>query len=297
VILEITQCPICEGKTFTPYLSCIDYTVSHETFQLTKCETCRFIITSPRPDNGSLPKYYLSADYISHSNRSATLVDKVYQVSRSFSLRWKINLIKEHDSRETSARKILDFGCGTGEFLNRAKEKGFSISGVEPSDIARLQAAKLTDEKIEATINNVKGEFSAITLWHVLEHVPELNELIEKLKTRLEKNGTIFIAVPNHESLDAKFYQDTWAGYDVPRHLWHFSRSTMTKLLTKHSLKIERIIPMKLDSFYVSMLSEKYIRKKNSIPGLLKAFINGMKSNFNGSRTKDYSSLIYVVKK
>lgn len=294
MILEINQCPVCEGKTFTPYLRCVDHTVSHETFQLVQCRTCEFILTSPHPDNGSLSKYYLSDEYISHSNRSATLIDKVYQFSRNISLRWKINLVR-CDSRET--KRILDFGCGTGEFLNAAKTNGFKVSGVEPSDIARSQASKLTNERIRESIDEVEDVFDVITLWHVIEHVPDLNALIEKLKSRLAKNGTMFIAVPNHLSLDAKLYKELWAGYDVPRHLWHFSRSTMTKLLTKHSLKVESVIPMKLDSFYVSMLSEKYIRKRNSIPGLIKAFFTGLKSNFNGERTREYSSLIYVVKK
>jgi 2-polyprenyl-3-methyl-5-hydroxy-6-metoxy-1,4-benzoquinol methylase len=294
VILEINQCPVCEGKTFTPYLRCIDHTVSHETFQLVQCETCEFILTSPRPDNESLSKYYLSDDYISHSNRSATLIDKAYQLSRNFSLRWKINLVRG-DSRET--KKLLDFGCGTGEFLHAAKTNGFQVSGVEPSDIARSQASKLTNKKIRESVDEVEESFDVITLWHVIEHVPDLNVLIEQLKSRLAKNGTMFIAVPNHLSLDAKRYKELWAGYDVPRHLWHFSRSTMTKLLMKHSLNVESVIPMKLDSFYVSMLSEKYIRKKNSISGLTKAFFIGLKSNSNGARTGEYSSLIYVVKK
>jgi len=298
VILKITHCPICEGKTFTPYLSCTDYTVSHETFHLVKCETCQFIITSPRPDNEELSKYYLSDEYISHSNTSTSLIDKIYQISRNFSLQWKVDLIKSTSaSRETTAKKILDFGCGTGEFLKEAKKNGYSITGVEPSDIARAQATELTEEKIHESISDAEGPFDFITLWHVLEHVPDLNDLLLKLSRLLTKNGTMFIAVPNHQSLDAKLYDELWAGYDVPRHLWHFSRQTMTRLLTKHSLTLERIIPMKLDAFYVSMLSEKYSRKKNSLPGLFTAFINGLKSNLAGAKTKDYSSLIYVVKK
>ena len=293
-MLYITQCPICEGQTFTPHLTCIDHTVSHETFQLIKCSNCSFVITSPRPDNASLGKYYLSDAYISHSNKSSTPLDKAYQIARNFSLDWKIKLLRKHSS--STENNLLDYGCGTGEFLHRAKASGYHVRGVEPAEIARHQAQMLTGERIETSLRNVTGNADVITLWHVLEHVPDLNEIIVQLKSTLTKNGTIFIAVPNHRSHDGQRYKNYWAGYDVPRHLWHFSQSSMKGLLAKHQLSLKEIVPMKLDSFYVSMLSEKYKRKKNTITGLTTAFITGMNSNMKASSTQEYSSLIYIAK-
>jgi 2-polyprenyl-3-methyl-5-hydroxy-6-metoxy-1,4-benzoquinol methylase len=253
------------------------------------------IITSPRPDNDALGKYYISDDYISHSNRSSTLVEKVYQLARNYSLNWKVELLKKHSGRPE--KKLLDYGCGTGEFLNHAKTHGYAIRGVEPSDIARHQAETLTNEKIFETIEQVNDDFDSITLWHVLEHVPNLNEVMSRLKSALKETGTMFIAVPNYQSHDAYTYQELWAGYDVPRHLWHFSKDTMKNMLTRHGLKLNEIIPMKLDSFYVSMLSEKYQRKKNSLSGFTNALLNGLKSNMKASGTQQYSSLIYVASK
>jgi 2-polyprenyl-3-methyl-5-hydroxy-6-metoxy-1,4-benzoquinol methylase len=294
-MLKITQCPICEGKSFTPYLTCIDHTVSHETFQLVKCENCQFIITSPRPENDVLGKYYISDDYISHSNRSSTVVEKVYQFARNYSLNWKVGLLNKYSRR--LEKTLLDYGCGTGEFLSRAKSHGYAIRGVEPSGVARHQAETLTNEKIAETVEQVNDNFDAITLWHVLEHVPNLNEVMSRLKSSLKETGTMFIAVPNHQSHDAYTYQEFWAGYDVPRHLWHFSKDSMKKILTRHGLKLNEIIPMKLDSFYVSMLSEKYQRKKNSVSGLTNAFLTGLKSNMKAASSDQYSSLIYVASK
>jgi 2-polyprenyl-3-methyl-5-hydroxy-6-metoxy-1,4-benzoquinol methylase len=276
-------------------MTCIDHTVSHETFQLVRCESCGFIMTSPRPENSALGKYYMSEDYISHSNRSSSVIEKIYQIARIVSLERKINLVNRH--LLSPEKRLLDYGCGTGEFLNHARKKGFKIQGVEPSSIARQQAQKLTHEKISETIAEVENQFDAITLWHVLEHIPDINKVIGQLKSILTKNGTIFIAVPNHKSNDAIRYQELWAGYDVPRHLWHFSQQTMKKLLTKNGLNIVDTIPMKLDSFYVSMLSEKYKRKKNSISGLTQAFFNGLRSNIQASSNMEYSSLIYIAKK
>lgn len=296
-MFTITQCPVCDGKSFTPYLTCTDYTVSHETFALVKCDSCKLIITSPRPENRSLGKYYLSDEYISHSNRSATVTDKIYKIARNFALNWKVNLVTRY-TNQSQDQALLDYGCGTGEFLQRAQENHYRISGVEPSQRARSQAVKLTNATIFGSADQITtGPFDAITLWHVLEHVPDVNEVLNNLKELLRENGTIFIAVPNHQSHDAKMYNELWAGYDVPRHLWHFSKKNMTALLAKHDLKLSTIVPMKLDAFYVSLLSEKYKRSKTSLAGLSKAFINGWRSNAKAASTQEYSSLIYIARK
>jgi 2-polyprenyl-3-methyl-5-hydroxy-6-metoxy-1,4-benzoquinol methylase len=295
-MVPVTQCPVCEGKSFSPYLICEDHTVSHETFILIKCEACHFVITSPRPESEALGHYYLSDDYISHAKKSKSIFDIVYKISRLYTLRWKLNLIKENILNEKVPGKILDFGCGTGEFLEKCRQGGFHTTGVEPSDTARMHASALTATNIYRSADEVNDTFHVITLWHVLEHIPDLNESIHQLKGKLKKDGTMFIAVPNHQSYDARIYKNLWAGYDVPRHLWHFSEATMTRLLNKHSLTVEKIIPMKLDAFYVSMLSEKHSAKRNSVAGFIHGFINGLRSNYLAKKN-EYSSLIYVVRK
>lgn len=295
-MVSVNQCPVCEGKSFLPYLKCIDYTVSHETFQLIRCERCKLVITSPRPAPEDLGRYYLSEDYISHAKNSKGLFDKVYKISRLYTLRWKLSLVKENLRSKEKTNRILDFGCGTGEFLQKCKQNGFHTTGVEPSDIARAHAAELTGGNVYSTLEEATHNFHVITLWHVLEHVPDLNEKIAQLKGKLEKDGIMFIAVPNHQSYDARTYKERWAGYDVPRHLWHFREATMNQLLNKHGLALEKIIPMKLDAFYVSMLSEKHSRGGSSAGGFIQGFLNGLRSNYL-AKPNEYSSLIYLVRK
>ena len=297
-MLTVTQCPVCTGKKFSPHLNCTDYTVSHETFSILRCKSCGLLVTSPRPSDTDLSRYYLSEKYISHSNKSTSVIDKVYKRARQRAINWKTHLLYGNIATSGIAKpRLLDVGCGTGEFLNNAQMRGWHITGVEPSSIARTQASALTGAQIFEHIDDVHGEFDAITLWHVLEHIPDLNAALEKLKLRLSKTGMIFIAVPNPQSADAKNYKALWAGYDVPRHLWHFSQSTMKQLLTNHSLTVKKIIPMKLDAFYVSLLSEKYKRRKNSLVGIIRAFLNGLNSNRKATETTEYSSLIYLAKK
>lgn len=291
---SITICPVCNGTDFIPYNQCTDFTTTTETFTIIQCNTCRLLITSPRPDADSIGRYYESDKYISHTNNSKDLFDKVYKRIRRFTLRWKLKLIRNQKLNGT----ILDYGCGTGEFLNYCKQSNWECYGVEPAELARKKANQLTSLPISDSLLKLNDKkFDVITLWHVLEHVDNLNEKISELKSHLAPNGTIFIAVPNHESLDAKIYKTQWAAFDVPRHLWHFSQHTMKMLLAKHGLNLIDIIPMKLDSFYVSLLSEKY---KNPTANILvrvsRAIITGLRSNFAASKKQNYSSLVYISK-
>jgi 2-polyprenyl-3-methyl-5-hydroxy-6-metoxy-1,4-benzoquinol methylase len=296
VDITISICPACGASAWHPYLTCKDYTVSQESFNLNECRTCSLVVTSPRPLNDNLGKYYLSEDYISHTDKPASIIDRIYVFARSFALQWKIKLI----TQELQGNKnLLDYGCGTGNFLKASHNAGWTITGVEPSSIARTAAQHNTGGTIAESLDNLHDRrFSTITLWHVLEHVPDLNETLAKLKSLLEETGTLFIAVPNHASYDGQRYKNRWAGYDVPRHLWHFTPDNMKKLVSKHELKLKRIVPMKLDAFYVSMLSEKY--KNNQKLGLMqmiRAFFAGLRSNSSAQKTGNYSSLIYILTK
>lgn len=292
-LTHILRCPVCDGSQFTHYLTCRDHTKSGEDFNIQQCKSCSFLFTNPSPDAASIGRYYQSESYISHTRNSKTLVDKIYLFVRRFSVRWKMKLIAKAHPKGT----LLDYGCGTGEFLNEALQQGWQCSGVEPSANARTKAASLTHLTIKPDAENFGDEkFDVITLWHVLEHIHNLQETIATLAGHLKPGGIIFIAVPNHESRDGQIYREHWAGYDVPRHLWHFTSTTMSLLLRRHNLRITEIIPMKLDAYYVALLSEKYKNEKRNIFNRgLSALRNGFASNFAARSTQNYSSLIYVV--
>ena len=290
-MISIIECPVCKNTDLQLLTRCIDFTVSHETFTVQLCKNCNLGITTPRPEDDQLGNYYRSEEYVSHSGKTSGGIGFVYKIARIFTLNWKKNLIQKY----SKTGSILDFGCGTGEFLNSMKNSGWAIDGVEPSDGARAKAQQLTSQKISEKLST-QNQFDVITAWHVVEHVPNLNETVSKLKSHLKRNGIVFIAVPNFESPDAKKYHEHWAAFDVPRHLWHFSKKSMTQILTQNRLKLIDIVPMKLDAYYVSLLSEKYKNNNALTVGtILRALFAGFKSNINARNTNN-SSLIYIAK-
>lgn len=288
----LEKCPLCETSGhFSKFITTKDFTVSKEDFSLVSCDNCSFVFTNPRPQNNELSQYYASANYISHSNKSTNLINGLYKVARKFTLRKKIKLINTLSKKG----KLLDVGCGTGHFLKASKANGWVIFGAEPDPQARKIAAAQTDTTIAAELAQLKEtNFDVITLWHVLEHIPDVNNLMRLLKDKLNKNGKLIIAVPNYKSYDAQYYKKYWAAYDVPRHLYHFEQATMKDLAAKHSLSVAQILPMKLDSFYVSLLSESY--KGKGPERYINFLLNGCKSNrYANNNTNNYSSLIYII--
>ena len=238
-------------KTTEVYLSCKDYTVSQKEFQLIWNAEKDILITHPQPSLEELPSYYKSEDYISHTDSSKSLFDKAYQSVKKMMLVQKLKLI---NSFATEEKTILDIGAGTGDFLQYISKHNWRVSGVEPNEKARnlAKSKNLNLLRDLSSFNNEK--FDVITLWHVLEHIPNLKEQIEQFHHLLKPNGVLVIAVPNFESYDAKYYKEYWAAYDVPRHLWHFSKKGIKRLFTKYNFVQKSIHPLWFDSFYVSLL-------------------------------------------
>lgn len=287
---EIRCCPVCGSEQLQKDIACKDFLVTGENFQLCVCMTCQFKFTNPRPEDSELPKYYLSEDYVSHTNSKKGLLFRMYHLVRSFTLKRKVALVRQHVSRGT----LLDYGCGTGMFLREASRSGFEAVGLEPDAGARNIAAEsglqIFGQKSDLAPDNL---FDAITAWHVLEHVSDLNETVAWFKQHLNKGGIMIIAVPNHRSFDAAHYGPFWAAYDVPRHLYHFDKTSIRNLMAKSGMQLLSTHPMVFDSFYVSMLSEKY--KRGEI-AYLSAFWWGLVSNFRAGSASGYSSVIYVFK-
>lgn len=276
------------------YLSVTDFSVSGETFDLIFNEEFGFLETFPQPLIEKLPDYYKSEDYISHTDFKRNLFEKAYHSIKKIALKRKLNLINSYTE---NGKSLLDFGCGTGDFLQIAKENGWDVCGIEPNEQARTIANKKTNNLVfnsEHVFELKDSSFDVITLWHVLEHLPNLNEHISILKKLLKPNGTLIIAVPNFKSYDARYYKNFWAAFDVPRHLWHFSKASINKLVLKEKMHVIKTSPMLFDSFYVSLLSEKY---KTGKMNPFRAFLIGSLSNLKGFASKEYSSIIYCVKK
>lgn len=272
------------------YISVKDFLVSGESFDLVHDKNLGLLKTLPQPKPEELGKYYESQDYISHTDEKKGLLSGIYQLVKKWSLHNKSKLIYNQNS---GVGTLLDVGAGTGDFLKTAKEKGWQVQGMEPN----IKAASLALQKNITLKNSLKefnnDQFDVVTLWHVLEHIPNIDETISLLTKMVKLNGTLIIAVPNFKSFDALHYGKFWAAYDVPRHLWHFSKESIEKMFCEN-FQLEKIEPMIFDSFYVSLLSEKY---KNGNSFSLKAFWIGLKSNLKAKTTKEYSSHIYCLRK
>jgi len=290
---RLEKCPVCGKTDFRNKLVVEDKSVSKESFAIVQCTACSFQFTNPRPDAASIGRYYESDAYVSHNSAAAGLINQAYKVARFFTMRRKVALLNKVAPRKG---KILDYGCGTGHFLAACKANGWQVQGLEPSPRARAEATERVGKPIAADdlASFEPGSFDAITLWHVLEHVHDLNDTLRQLISLLKPEGTLIIAVPNVDSPDAQHYRQDWAAYDVPRHLYHFSPKTLTQLLKKHKMQVQQTLPMTLDAYYVSMLSEKNRAERGE--GLLAVLRTGYQSNLQAARRDgNYSSLIYVA--
>jgi 2-polyprenyl-3-methyl-5-hydroxy-6-metoxy-1,4-benzoquinol methylase len=272
------------------YLKVKDYSVSQEEFDLYYDDNLDMLVTQPQPSLENLGKYYENTNYISHTDGNKSLFEKLYQFVKSIALKNKLKLV---NSFSVSKGTILDIGAGVGDFLSVCKKDGWQITGIEPSEKAKQIAINKGVSFVENTSELQNNSFDVITMFHVLEHVPNLEHQITELKRVLKPNGTILIAVPNFNSFDANYYGKYWAAFDVPIHFWHFSKTAIQRLFANHDLRLVNTLPMKFDSFYVSLLSEKY---KTGKMNYFKAFYIGLKSNSYGKKNLEYSSHIYVLK-
>ena len=288
--LNHRNCPICDAAENELFLTIPDHMITKETFKVVRCTSCGFHFTNPIPQESEIGKYYKSDEYISHSSNNSGIVNKAYNVVRNITLKRKLKLI----TRLSKGKELLDVGAGTGHFLNVCKNAGWNVQGLEPDQDARdfahnnfsLNLNPLTD--LFELKDNSKD---VITMWHVLEHVYHLKRDVAELVRILKPDGVLIIAVPNMSSNDAQNYKEMWAAYDVPRHLYHFQKESIFNLMSQFDLECKEVLPMKFDSYYVSMLSEKY-KNGNIVSGVL----NGLKSNL-GAKNGGFSSQIYVFKK
>lgn len=296
-IITFSKCPACGSEAIGKVLACKDHTVSNKIFEVWECRDCTIRFTQNIPDLNTIGPYYQSDTYISHSDTEKGLVNKVYKFARSYTLNWKIDLVKSCLDKGLAKGKLLDIGAGTGAFLHKAFDSGWLVTGIEPDEGAR----KICEEKYgiqadspEKLFDFPDGQYDAVTMWHVLEHVHQLHEYMDQVKRVLKGDGVALIALPNYTSADAAHYKEHWAAYDVPRHLYHFSPPALSRLVNQHGLQVDSIEPMWLDAFYISMLSEGYKKRKGN---LVAAVMNGCQSNFRAFNRKEAcSSLVYIVR-
>ncbi len=294
---KLTLCPICKESNFTLLFECKDYVATGEKFPIVKCNNCSHEFTNYRPKEEECGKYYQSNNYISHSGSDKSklgITYKIYDLVRNYSIGLKLSIIKKYQKNG----ELLDLGCGLGYFLNGAEKEGtFKCQGADISDDAIKYVKNnfnIDVKKDSELLSFKKGQFNVITQWHVLEHVYRLEDRLKELKYLLSENGTMFIAVPNSDSWDAKNYKEHWDGYDVPRHIHHFNKKSINKLFQDNGFEIIKSRGMWFDAPYISMRSEYH--RGNKKLGFILGALKGMYSNLNALVTGNQSSILLIIK-
>ena len=290
---KLNKCPVCKSADLSSYIQVIDHSVSKEKFNIDQCLNCGLRFTNPRPDKDEIVKYYESEDYISHSDTNKGFINFLYQQAKHITLNQKLNLVVERNSKK--AIELLDYGCGTGDFLLAAKYTGqISATGIEPSETARTRALNkgIKVYTYDEFFSLEPSTYDVITLWHVLEHIHELEKVFTHFLKILKSKGKLIIAIPNSDATDAFIYDEHWAAFDVPRHLYHFNTKSFEYLVNLFPLKIVEKKTMPFDPFYISLLSEKY---KTQSSNFLSAFYNGLTGFISGYKDIDKSSSIIFI--
>lgn len=292
---HLKNCPLCSSEEQAHALNVVDFSVTKENFDLVDCLACGFRFTNPRPEANNLDKYYQSEYYISHSNASKSLQDRLYQLARRFTMRGKYRLLKGYQPNG----KVLDIGCGTGQFLAHLMSRGYSAQGIEPSLNTREGVIANYSIPVVPSIEDLphQEQFNVITMWHVLEHIPDLRSHFKKLFALMAEKGILIIAVPDRSSWDARHYGSNWAAWDVPRHLSHFSQKDVHVLLHEHGFTLIETKHMWMDAYYIAMLSEQY-KGLGKLSSLIKGITIGMWSNSVSLVTgMPTSSSLYIARK
>jgi 2-polyprenyl-3-methyl-5-hydroxy-6-metoxy-1,4-benzoquinol methylase len=287
----LSSCPACGEKKMTRELDAKDYTVSKNTFGIVRCSSCDLLFTNPRPKAENAGYFYKSENYISHSNTQKGFVNKLYHAVRNITLKQKTALIQ---SEQKGEKKLLDVGCGNGHFLHACQQAGWNITGMELDPDTAVRASELTQQNIYPNLAAIpaKEKFEMITLWHVLEHVYELDAYFEFFKNRINDGGKLLLALPNSKSFDADYFKEFWAAYDVPRHIYHFNPETIQSVAKKHGFVLKKQKGQIFDSFYIALLSHEY---KTGSKKLVSSFFIGLWSNLLAYfKTGNYSSNIYI---
>lgn len=293
MLITHNHCPLCKSENISSFLTAKDHLLTGESFDIFYCHSCNFRFTQNVPSADEIGKYYQSADYISHSDTRKGMMNKLYHFGRTFMLKKKYVMVKY----AVKGNRLLDIGCGTGYFPAYMKQKGYQVTGVETDPKARAFAEKEFGIRVyspeDFISKKIEGKFDVITLWHVLEHLDDFNLYLDRMLEQLSPGGSLVIALPNSSALDARYYKVFWAGYDVPRHLWHFTPLTLKILAEKHGLKICKMKRLMLDPFYNSMLSEKYKGNRGfMICGVAVGKLAYIESLINITKS---SSVVYIL--
>ena len=285
----MNTCPWCGSTNDNTVLELKDYFLSKEDFKISECPHCGLRFTIPRPAPEVIGKYYQSEAYYSHQINNKGFIPQVYEFIKSFNIKRKTQLA----IGGLPSGRLLDIGCGVGDFLVQIQNQGWGVQGVEPSEDAKKIAETRLGFCPQAPTDYALFEdssFDVITMWHVLEHVDDLHFQTSEIVRLLKPGGRLILALPNFQSFDCQYYKDKWAAWDVPRHLNHFAPDTLRNIMTSLGFQVIDTQRLIWDAYYISYMSERFLG--HSLPLVRGAWI-GLRSNWMARKTGMYSSLVY----
>ena len=259
-----------------------DYIKSGEFFQLYKDNNSGIVWTN-LDKNHNHEFYYLSEKYIPHKEKKG-FFGFIYSFVQKIMFRYKLKNLKNHINKN---KIVLDYGSGDGRFAEYLNQLHIKTMTYDPL-VNKLEESEPLNHQ------TVENQVDTLMMWHVLEHIPDLDSSIKAISNSIKNKGSLVIAVPNIDSFDSKLYKEYWAGLDVPRHLYHFNHASLINFIEQHGFIYNYKKPLLFDSFYVSILSEK---NRNNPFGILVGLTIGFISNFLALFSTNYSSSFYVFTK
>ena len=236
--LEAASCNLCGSDRFEPHLVRGDLNLYLPgEFQLVRCNNCELIYQNPRPLAADLMTMY-PQEYDQYQDATKREHSRILQLDRLYGLRKRSKAVMRHIERG----RLLDVGCATGEFLNAIRDKGWEVVGVEPSPLASRWARENLDLDVKTgtleTVALPDESFDVVTMWNVIEHVPDPHAVLSKAYRLLRSNGLLVLTTPNFDSVDVKIFGRYWIGYELPRHFYVFSRRTLLEVVEKAGFRV-----------------------------------------------------------
>ncbi len=287
--MEHVNCDLCGSSVYELYYrDLVNCQNKDKKFNIVKCKNCGLVYLNPRPDNNEINKYYHD-DYYSFRQLDRKLKgfyplfdrikDKIREATFSYyygsfdqsktfwSRKIEQGLALIGRRRFISAPhnirkgKILDVGCGDGLFIYPLKELGWQVYGLEINDEAaqRARARGLNVKTLDLLDSDFPDDFfDVVRMLSVLEHLHHPSKYLKKAYKILKPGGYLIIETPNIESLASKIFGKSWAGLDVPRHLYHFNDKTLKKIISNNGFQIKKLFFKSVGTIASSITQSKF---------------------------------------
>lgn len=244
VVWDETPCPLCGRDDPQPELEAPDPTPAGGEpfwFAVVRCRQCGMRYTNPRPDSATIAHFY-PPDYKPHRRPGQI------RHARTKSL-WAKLTGRGCPERDgvlpwSGPGRLLDFGCGGGNYLKRMADQGWQVTGLDSAVGAVQDVQAMGLPAMVGTLPHpelLPGTFDVITMWHSLEHVHDPRLVLAEAFDLLVPGGKLIVACPNIGGLPYRWFGANWFGLDLPRHLHHFTPATLSELLTACGFRTERV--------------------------------------------------------